>query len=126
MLKKTIITSYKELTSNRHLMVMSIILACLAVAMVVYIGFNVRPTELQPVTQYTAFGVTHLYRDQWFYLLSFGVFALLVAFLHIALAIKIYIKKGHPLAVACLWAGIGIIVYAWITAASILNIWSPL
>lgn len=125
MLKTQLTTAFKELTSNRHLTVLSGVLLLLAIAMIIYIGVNVRPSELQLVTHYTAFGVTHLYRDQWFYLLSFGVFALLVAFFHIALAIKIYITKGHPLALVCVWAGIGILLFAWVTAISIFNIWSP-
>jgi hypothetical protein len=86
---------------------------------------TVRPSDLQLVTHYTAFGVTHLYRDQWFYLFSFIGFAVLVAFLHISIAIKVYTTKGHPLAVMFLWLGIGIIMFAWITAISIINVWSP-
>ncbi len=124
-MKNTIVTSFKELTSNRHLTVLSGVLLLLALGMMTYIAVTVHPSELQLVTHYTAFGVTHLYRDQWFYLLSFGAFAALVAFLHIALAIKVYITKGHPLAIACLWSGIGVILFAWIIAASILTIWSP-
>ncbi len=125
MLKNTLIHSLKELVTNRYLTTLSIILVLLSVAFIVYILLTVRPSDLQLVTHYTAFGVTHLYRDQWFYLLSFVGFAVLVAFLHIALAIKIYITKGHPLAIMFAWFGIGIIIFAWITAISIINVWSP-
>ena len=97
----------------------------LTLAFIVYILVSVRPSDLQLVTHYTAFGVTHLYRDQWFYLLSFVGFAAIVAFLHIALAIKLYVTKGHPLAIMLAWVGIGVIVFAWITAISIINVWSP-
>lgn len=126
MLKINLIQPLKELVTNRYLTVLSIILVLLTIGFVVYIGLTVRPSDLQLVTHYTAFGVTHLYRDQWFYLLSFAGFAVLAAFLHVALAIKMYITKGHPLAIALAWAGIGIIVFAWITAISIINVWSPL
>lgn len=125
MLKTNFIQSIKELTTNRYLTVLSSILVLLTIGFIIYIAASVRPSDLQLVTHYTAFGVTHLYRDQWFYLLSFIGFAVLVAFLHIALAIKIYITKGHPLAVMFLWLGIGVIVFAWVTAISIINVWSP-
>ena len=125
MLKTNIIQSTKELLTNRYLTTLSIILVLLSVAFIVYILLTVRPSDLQLVTHYTAFGVTHLYRDQWFYLLSFVGFAVLVAFLHVAVSIKIYITKGHPLAIMFAWFGIGIIVFAWITAISIINVWSP-
>lgn len=125
MLKTNLIHSLKELVTNRYLTTLSIILVLLSAAFILYIFLAVRPSDLQLVTHYTAFGVTHLYRDQWFYLLSFVGFAVLVAFMHIALAIKIYITKGHPLAIMFAWFGIGVIVFAWITAISIINVWSP-
>lgn len=125
MLKTNFIHSLKELVTNRYLTTLSIILVLLSAAFVVYILLAVRPSDLQLVTHYTAFGVTHLYRDQWFYLLTFAGFAVLVAFMHVAIAIKLYITKGHPLAIMFAWFGIGIIVFAWVTAISIINVWSP-
>lgn len=125
MLKNSIIQSLKELVTNRYLTTLSIVLVLLTIGFIVYIAIAVRPSELQLVTHYTAFGVTHLYRDQWFYLLSFIGFAVMVAFFHISIAIKLYITKGHPLAIGFLWVGIGLIVFAWITALSIINVWSP-
>ena len=125
MLKTNFIQSIKELVTNRYLTTLSIILVLLSAAFIVYVLLTVRPSDLQLVTHYTAFGVTHLYRDQWFYLLSFVGFAVLVAFMHVAIAIKLYITKGHPLAVMFAWFGIGIIIFAWVTAISIINVWSP-
>jgi hypothetical protein len=124
MLKNTITTSIKELFTNRYLSTLSIVTLVLAIAFVVYIAFAVRPSELQVVTHYTAYGVTHLYRDQWFYLLSFAGFALFTAFFHIALSIKVFMTKGHPLALMFAWFGIGIIIFAWVTSFWIINILS--
>jgi len=121
----TIKTSFKELITNRYLTVLTAVTLFLALAFVVYIVLAVRPSELQLVTHYTAYGVTHLYRDQWFYLFTFGGFALIVAFFHVALSLKMYLTKGHPLAIMFAWMGIGIIVFAWVTAFSIINVWSP-
>ena len=125
MLKNNFIQSIKELVTNRYLTTLSIVLVLLTVAFIIYIALTVRPSDLQLVTHYTAFGVTHLYRDQWFYLLTFIGFAVLTAFLHIAVAIKIYVTKGSPLAIMFLWLGIGVLIFAWIVAISIINVWSP-
>lgn len=125
MLKNTLKTSLKELLTNRYMTVLTVVLLVLTLAFVIYIFTAVRPSELQLVTHYTAFGVTHLYRDQWFYLLSFAAFGLIVAFIHIAIALKVFMMKGHPLAIGVLWLGIGIVALAWITALSIINVWSP-
>ena len=126
MLSTTIKQSFKELITNRYLTVLSIITVVLALGFLVYIILTVHPSELQLVTHYTAYGVTHLYRSQWYYLLTFGGFAVLVAFLHTTIAVKIYITKGHPLAIMFAWMGIGVIIFAWVTAFSIINVWSPI
>jgi hypothetical protein len=123
-MKDTFITSIKELFTNRYLTVLSGVTLALAVGFIIFISFTVHPSELQVVTHYTAYGVTHLYRDQWYYLLSFAVFVLLVTFMHIAIAIKIYITKGHPLAIMFAWFGVGVIMFAWVTSFWIINILS--
>lgn len=126
MLKDTITHSFKELITNRYLTVLAAVTIFLAITFVIYIGVVVRPSELQLVTHYTAYGVTHLYRDQWFYLLSFGGFAVIVALINIGMALKVYLTKGHPLAIMFAWFGVGIMVFAWLTSFSIINVWSPL
>ena len=122
----TIKTSFKELITNRYLTVLTAVTLILSLGFIIYILFSVRPSELQLVTHYTAYGVTHLYRDQWFYLFTFGGFALLAAFFHITLSLKLYLTKGHPLAIMFAWMGVGIIIFAWVTAFSIINVWSPI
>jgi len=126
MIRTILKDSFKELITNRYLTVLSGAVLLLAVALVIYISVVVRPSELQLVTHYSAYGVTHLYRNQWFYLLSFAAFGVIVAIIHVALAIKLYITKGHPLALLFAWMGLGVIIFAWAIASSIINIWSPI
>lgn len=126
MITTTIKTGLKELITNRYLTVLSGITVILTLLFVTYILLSVRPSELQLVTHYTAYGVTHLYRNQWFYLFGFAAFGILVALFHISIAIKLYITKGHPLAIMFAWLGIAIIIFAWITSFAIINVWSPI
>lgn len=123
MIKDTIVHSFKELITNRYLTTLAIVTLLLTVLYVAYIVINVRPSELQLVTHYTAYGVTNLYRDQWFYLLTFGGFGLVAAVLHTAIAIKLYITKGHPLALLFGWLGVAMIVFAWLTSFWLINVW---
>lgn len=123
--------SFKELLTNRYLTVLvsvTLLLTVVFVGYVIVLLLN-RPSEVQLVTHYSAYGVTHFYRDQWFYLLGFGGFAVLAATLHIILAIKVYLIKGHPLAIMFAWLGIAIIVFAWVTFYYLgyfnFNAWSP-
>ncbi len=124
-MKKTIQESFSLLLDNRYLLVLCGSLVLLGLSFIVYIGFKVRPSDLQLVSHYSAFGGTHLYRDQWFYLLNFGVFGLFAVVLHVVLTVKLFIIKGNPLAIAFAWLGIIIMLLAWATAFAVLNVWSP-
>lgn len=125
MSKTNFIQSIKQLLTNRYLTVLCAIAILLALSLTIFILVRVHPSDLQLVTHYTAFGVTHLYRDQWFYLLNFIGFAVIVAFVNVAITIRIYLLKGHPLAVLFAWFSIGLLVFTWIVALSIINVWSP-
>lgn len=122
-MKKVIKDAFKSLVADRYLLVLSALLILLAVSFAIYIGLSVRPSELQLVSHCSAFGVTHLYRDQWYYLLSFGVFGLFAAALHVILAVKLLLVKGHSLAVMFAWFGIALILLAWMTAFAVINIY---
>ena len=122
-MKKTIKDSLALLLADRYLLVLSGVLALLAISFAVYIGLNVRPSELQLVSHCSAFGVTHLYRDQWYYLLTFGLFGLFAAIMHIILAVKLLTVKGHSLAILFAWLGIAAIILAWMTAYAVINIY---
>lgn len=124
---KTIIKeALTELIKDRYLVALLVLAILLALSMAVVIGFSIRPSELQLVTHYTAFGVTQLYRDQWFYLLVFVAFQLIIAGLNSVLAVKILLVKGHSLAVMFGWLTIGILLMGGVTAFALLNVWTPL
>ncbi|HMM61949.1 MAG TPA: hypothetical protein PKC86_00110 [Candidatus Saccharibacteria bacterium] len=121
-MKSTIIESVKQLVADRYLVVLLSFLVLLAIGFLIYIGLSVRPSELQTVTHYSAFGVRHLYTSQWFYLYVFGLFGLVVAAAHTVLSIKILIVKGRSLAIMLAWLGVGILVLGWITAYMVINV----
>lgn len=123
-MKDTIKTSLKELITNRYLTVLAMVTILLAIALTIYVAFSVQPRDIQQVTHGTIFGVTHLYVNQWYYLYSFAAFGILTALIHIALSIKLYITKGHPLALFFGWLAIGIIIFAWTVVVRLVNILS--
>jgi len=125
-MKDSIKQSFNELITNRYLAVLSGTVIGLAIIFVIYVAIAVKPSDLQLVTHYTAYGITHLYRSQWFYFWSFAIFAVLVALIHVAIGLKLYLAKGHPLAILFVWLGFCIILFAWITTSAIINVWSPL
>ena len=121
-MKNNIIKSLKELIADRYLLVLLVGLVLLALIFTVSIGLSIHSSERQLISHYSAFGITHFYFDQWFYLLSFVFFGVVVAVLHVIIAIKLMIIKGHSLAVMFAWFGIGIIILGWVASLAILNL----
>jgi len=125
-IKHSVLSIARQFIIDRHLTSVFIAMILLALAVTVYMALSLHPSELQLVSRYSSFGTTHFYREQWFYLFVFAIFAWVVAFAHIAISKKTYDVSGRPMAIFIAWLGVAIIVLDWITAGSILNIWSPL
>jgi len=124
-MKKIIQDSFSQLIANRYLLVLNGFLILLAVSFAIYVGINIRPSELQLVSHYSDFGVTHFYRSQWYNLLTFGLFGIVVAVMHVILSVKIMVVKGPKIAILFTWLSLAIVVFAWMTTYAVLNIWSP-
>ncbi len=122
-MKTIALQSLKQFLANRYLLVICLILTLLSISFMLYVAFNVHSSDLQLVTHYSAFGVTHIYRDQWYYLLLFGLFGLLIGFMHTALTVKILLIKGESLAALFAWFSVLIIILAWMTTRTILTVW---
>ncbi len=121
-MKATILESLKKLIADRYLLALVSFSLLLAIVLAVSIGLSIQPSERQLISHYSAFGITHFYFDQWFYLLTFVLFELVVAVLHSIISVKLLIVKGHSLAVMFAWSGIGIILMGYITATTILGL----
>ncbi|PIQ70559.1 hypothetical protein COV88_03870 [Candidatus Saccharibacteria bacterium CG11_big_fil_rev_8_21_14_0_20_41_19] len=121
-MKTIIIKSLKDLIADRYLLALLSVLLLLALTFAVVIGLSIHPSERQLISHYSAFGITHFYFDQWFYMLSFVIFGIAAAVMHIVVAIKLLLIKGHSIAVMYAWFGIAVILLAWKTASTLLNL----
>lgn len=118
--------SFKQLIADKYLFVVLLLLVILSLVAATVIGLSIHPSELQLVSHYSAFGVTNLYRDQWFYLFVFVVYELVVAALHTVISVKLLVTKGHSIAILFAWLGVGLVAMGWITALAVLNVWKPI
>ena len=120
---KTIIKdALKKLISDRYLLILLSSLILLAIIISISVGLSIHPIERQVPSHYSAFGITHIYNDQWFYVLVFIAFQLMVAVLHSIVSIKLLLVKGHSMAVSFAWLGIGILLMGWATISMILDL----
>lgn len=111
-----------QLVRNKRLLLAVVILIVAAASFIVYVGLSIQPSELQVVTRYSAFGITHFYRDQWFYLISFGIFGLLMAALHCVLAAKLVMINKNSLATTLVWFGVALIGISWATCHAVFKV----
>lgn len=121
-MKDNIINAIKIVLADRVVTVLLIGLALVCMAFCVFIGLSLHPSDLQVAVRYTAFGETHFYREKWYYLISFIVFGVMVAVIHGAIAVKLYIQERRQLAIFFIWLSVLMIVIAWLLANAILRI----
>lgn len=116
--------SLKQFIADRYLLILVSFLIILSLVFSTIIGLTIHPSDTQLISHYTAFGTTHFYTDQWYYLFVFIGFELAVAILHSIISIKLLIVRGHSIAVMFAWLGVGIVILGWITANSVLNVYN--
>lgn len=121
-MKQTITRSFKHILKDRPLAVATVLLLVLVLAFCLYAAIAIRASELQVVVRYTSFGITNFYRDQWFYLLTFIGFGLVIGAANTAVAAKLLQLKGRQHALFFIWLSIGLIAIAFVTARSVLSL----
>lgn len=100
------------------------IVALLVVTVLILIlgAVNIRPSELQVPVRYTSFGITNFYRDKWYYLLAFLLFAIAVAVFHVLIGIKLYALKGRGIAVSFVWLSVVLLSVASVSIYAVFRV----
>lgn len=121
-MKEIIQKSLKEFIADRYLLILVSLSIIVALTFAITVGISIHPSERQLISHYSAFGITHFYFDQWFYLLVFVFFGLNAAIMHAVISVKLLIVKGHSLAIMYAWLGLVIVLFGWIMASKILDL----
>ena len=125
-MKKIINESIKKLIEDRQLLVTLVVLLLVSIFFSVILGFVIQPSDVQLIIHYSAFGESHLYRDQWFYLINFILFEIFIATIHSSLSIKMLVVKDRNIAILFAWLGIAICTIGFIISLTLINVWKPL
>lgn len=96
MIDKDILT---QVTKDRLLLALMFVGAILALILIVSSLIQIRPSDIQVPVRYSAYGITNLYREKWYYLLSFIGAGIMLLVLHPLLIMKLYKEKGREFAV---------------------------
>lgn len=121
-MKTRALTSFKKIAADRVILIYLIIIIALAVAYIGYVLFSVHPNDLQVATHYTVFGETNLYRNKWYYLISFALFGAVLAAAHVGVIVKLFFYDLRSFAIAFSWLTILLIAIAWAFTRSVLGI----
>lgn len=121
-MKQRITSSIKTLVTDRSLVIVLALFLVSCLVLLAYFAVNIHPSELQVVNRYTSFGTTNFYRDKWYYLIGFVVFVIIMAAIHVALCYRIFIQKGHDVAVAFAWLGVVLVLITAAISYQVLNI----
>lgn len=102
--KDTIALALKD----RLLLVVTLIGMALALILIASSLLQIRPSDVQIPVRYSAYGVTNLYRDQWFYLISFVGAGILQLVANPLIMLKLLQEKSREFALG--FAAMGVLV----------------
>lgn len=122
---KHAISVIKNLSNDRGLFSIYLLMAIIVSINVIYIVLTVRPSELQLVSHYTAFGTTHLYRANWLDQTKTIFISITVLLFHIYFSQMSLEKISRPISKVISWAGVLILVFIFINSSLLINVWSP-
>lgn len=112
----------KEMIGDRSFWVAWGVIALLLVIIIITGIVYIRPSDLQVPIRYSGFGVTHFYRDKWFYEILFMVFAVFVAVFHTLISAKLLQIKGREFALGFLWLTVILLVVSAVFILAILRV----
>lgn len=125
-MRTAIKTSLQQLLQDKRLLFLLFCLLLFGLLSMIIVGLSIHPSDLQLISRYSAFGITHLYRDQWLYFYGFAVFPFVVAILHSIISVKLLVLKNRSLAILFAWIGILVIFISLTIMIALLSAWAPL
>lgn len=120
-MKKTFLSAFGKLRKDRPAMTVCIVLVLVGIAYIVYMGVSLTPVDNQIAVRYTAYGGTNLYRNHWYYLLSFIGLAIAILIIHIGLIVKLLEREIRSLALVLGWLTVIIFVIFFVLSRAILS-----
>lgn len=114
--------SMKQMVGDRAFWVAWVAIALVIIVIIVIGTIYIRPSDLQVPVRYSGFGITHFYRDKWYYEIAFIVFAMIVAVLHTLISAKLLETKGRQFALGFLWLTVVILAISTVFILAILRV----
>ena len=121
-MKHIIRSALREVASDRVLLLLCIGILIASIIYSLYVILSLHPSDLQLAVRYTSYGETHIYRDKWYYLLSFVGFGVVFTVVHIGVMIKLHMNGLKELAYTIGWLSLAMIVLMFVYVRAVLGI----
>lgn len=95
--------AFKQAFADRGFLAAWLVSLLMFVAIAVLCIVEIRPSDLQVPIRYTAFGITNIYRAQWYAELAFAAFGAIVMVVHTFIAVRLYTLKNRDIARGMMW-----------------------
>lgn len=114
--------SLSTIFNDRGFFVLWLLMLVMVVVVIVIGAIYIRPSDLQVPVRYSSFGITNFYREKWYYLLGFMVFALMMAVFHTGISLRLLAAKGRPFAIVFLWLTITLLAVTAVTFLALFRV----
>ena len=112
----------KSLLSDRKYLFALIGLGLAVLTIIVISLIYVRPGELRVPVRYSRYDSSNYSLEQWFYLLNFVLFGIVVFFAHLGISAKLYQQKGREFALGFVYIGTTMLAIATVFFLAIFKI----
>lgn len=112
----------QSLLSDRKYLFALIGLGIALLVIVIITAVYVRPGELRVPVRYSRFDSKNYSLEQWFYLLNYLIFGIVVFAGHLAISAKLYQEKGREFALGFVYAGTALLAIASVFFLAIFKI----
>lgn len=112
----------RSLLADRKYLFALIGLGVVVIAIIVIALIYIRPGELRVPVRYSRFDSKNYSLEQWFYLLNFVVYGLVVFAAHFGISAKLYQTKGREFALGFVYVGTTILLIATVFFLAIFKI----
>lgn len=121
-MKNSILQTIKSIMADRRYFSLMTAVFVGSILFTLYVLFSIEQRDIQVITQYSAFGESHFYKQKWYYLYNFAALGLIIAVAHTAIMIKLYNYERRTLGGLFGWLTLLLLVIATLYVYRVLQV----
>lgn len=107
--------TFRNYLRDRSFLLPFIISGLIVIAIAILGASYIRYSEIQVDARYTAFSLAKFYKEQWYYLVLYVVYGVLVYVAHTVLSMKLAKLKDRRFVIAFQWLTVVVLTFVFVT-----------